>query len=339
VDPILNQAFAGQYDVNDRLTKDVSNGDTSYDDNGNTTGVGGDSYQYDADNKLIWANKAGKTISYVYDGDGNRVQKTVDDGVSTVTTTYLVDTNNPTGYAQVLEEKTGGSLTKVYTYGLDLISCRDIPAAKTYYFGYDGQGSVRYLTDTDGNITDTYDFDAFGNLINRTGTTDNNYLYTGEQYDPDLGMYFLRARYLDPDNGRFWGMDKWEGSLNRPLSLHKYLYCGANPTNYSDPSGYYEIGSGYGALQTALAQNFKFLLTQDTSDAASTDPVFKGKGLSDKEPNRMIEILLISEVYISGNSKTTEKRAKAVAHVVINRRKTNWWGGSLEEVGQVPKAI
>jgi YD repeat-containing protein len=59
------------------------------------------------------------------------------------------------------------------------ISCQDIPAAKTYYFGYDGQGSVRYLTDTDGNITDTYDYDAFGNLIHRTGTTDNNYLYTG----------------------------------------------------------------------------------------------------------------------------------------------------------------
>jgi RHS repeat-associated protein len=228
------QSFAStDYDPNDRLTKDISAGDTGYDDNGNTTIKGADSYQYDAENRLVSATVGGKSISIVYDGDGNRVSKTVDG----VTTTYLVDTNNLTGYSQVLEEKRAGILVKAYTYGLDLISCKDIPAAKTYYFGYDGQGSVRYLTDSDGNVTDTYDYDAFGNLLSRTGTTDNNYLYTGEQWDNDLGMYFLRARYMDTDSGRFWGMDSWEGFSIQPKSLHKYLYCEANPINEIDPSG------------------------------------------------------------------------------------------------------
>jgi RHS repeat-associated protein len=120
---------------------------------------------------------------------------------------------------------------------LKIISCKDIPAAKTYYFGYDGQGSVRYLTDSDGNVTDTYDYDAFGNLLSRTGTTDNNYLYTGEQWDFDLEMYFLRARYMDTDSGRFWGMDSWEGINPEPNSLHKYNYCYQNPFNNVDPSG------------------------------------------------------------------------------------------------------
>jgi RHS repeat-associated protein len=228
---INNQAYTGLYDANDRFTNDT------YDNNGNPIASGSDSYQYDAENRLVSATVGGKSISIVYDGDGNRVSKTVDG----VTTTYLVDTNNLTGYSQVLEEKRAGILVKAYTYGLDLVSCKDIPAAKTYYFGYDGQGSVRYLTDSDGNVTDTYDYDAFGNLLSRTGTTDNNYLYTGEQWDFDLEMYFLRARYMDTDSGRFWGMDSFEGSNESPASLHKYLYANANPVMFTDPSGLFSM--------------------------------------------------------------------------------------------------
>jgi RHS repeat-associated protein len=57
----------------------------------------------------------------------------------------------------------------------------------------------------------TYDYDAFGNLIHSTGTTPNNYLFAGEQFDPDLGLYYNRARYLNTANGRFWSMDTYEG--------------------------------------------------------------------------------------------------------------------------------
>jgi hypothetical protein len=46
-------------------------------------------------------------------------------------------------------------------------------------------------------VTDTYDYDAFGNLIHSTGTTPNNYLFAGEQFDPDLNLYYNRARYLN----------------------------------------------------------------------------------------------------------------------------------------------
>ena len=103
--------------------------------------------------------------------------------------------------------------------------------------GYDGHGSVRFLTDATGQITDRYQYDAFGNLIGLTGSTPNLYLYTGEQYDPDLGFYYLRARYSNPDSGRFWTMDSCEGNMSDPRSLHKYLYCAANPANAIDPSG------------------------------------------------------------------------------------------------------
>jgi RHS repeat-associated protein len=84
---------------------------------------------------------------------------------------------------------------------------------------------------------DTYDYDAFGNKVNSTGTTPNNYLYRGEQYDPDLGLYYLRARYYNPATGRFMSRDPEEGKAKVPASLHKYLYANGDPVNMTDPKG------------------------------------------------------------------------------------------------------
>ena len=83
----------------------------------------------------------------------------------------------------------------------------------TLYYGYDGHGSVRFLTDdaSTPNIKDTYDYDAYGNLVATTGTDYNPFLFAGEQYDADLGLYYNRARYLDVRVGRFWGMDTRQG--------------------------------------------------------------------------------------------------------------------------------
>ena len=83
----------------------------------------------------------------------------------------------------------------------------------------------------------TYDYDAFGNLIHSTGTTANNYLFAGEQFDSDLNLYYNRARYLNVSTGRFWSMDAFDGLQFEPLSLHKYLYARSDPINRIDPSG------------------------------------------------------------------------------------------------------
>jgi RHS repeat-associated protein len=83
----------------------------------------------------------------------------------------------------------------------------------------------------------TYDYDAFGNLIHSTGTTYNNYLFAGEQFDPDLNLYFNRARYLGTNTGRFSTVDNYEGNEFEPLSLHKYVYSSNDPIDESDPSG------------------------------------------------------------------------------------------------------
>ncbi len=82
-----------------------------------------------------------------------------------------------------------------------------------------------------------YDYDAFGNKINSTGSTPNNYLYRGEQYDSDLGLYYLRARYYNPTTGRFMSRDPEDGRKWDPKTLHKYLYASADPVNRKDPTG------------------------------------------------------------------------------------------------------
>jgi RHS repeat-associated protein len=90
-------------------------------------------------------------------------------------------------------------------------------------------------------VTVTYDYDAFGNLLHSTGTTPNNYLYSGEQFDPDLNLYYNRARYLNTSTGRFWSMDTEEGDDESPLSLHRYLYANSDPANGRDPSGHEDL--------------------------------------------------------------------------------------------------
>jgi RHS repeat-associated protein len=109
----------------------------------------------------------------------------------------------------------------------------------------------------------TYDYDAFGNLIHSTGTTLNNYLFTGEQFDPELGFYYNRARYLNTSTGRFWSMDTDEGFDQEPSSLHKYLYAGTDPVNHIDASGHdFDLASlqvGWGSLHHLGDHRARFL--------------------------------------------------------------------------------
>jgi RHS repeat-associated protein len=90
---------------------------------------------------------------------------------------------------------------------------------------------------SDRAVIDNYEYDAFGNEVSHTGTTPNNYLYRGEQFDPDLGLYYLRARYYNPLTGRFMSRDPYDGTKIIPISLHKYLYAAGDPVNRIDPRG------------------------------------------------------------------------------------------------------
>jgi len=196
----------------------------------------GSTFTYEAQNHLTGMSVSGTTVSIVYDAFGNRVSKTVNG----VTTNYLVEDDvNPTGYPQVMDETVSGSVERTYTYGLQRISQDQVisSAWTPSFYGYDGAGTVRQLTNSAGTITDTYDYDAFGNEVNHTGSTPNNYLYRAEQYDSDLGLYYLRARYYNPLTGRFLSRDPEDGQAKDSASLHKYLYADGDPINGIDPMG------------------------------------------------------------------------------------------------------
>ncbi len=271
---------AYSYDANDRLTQQGGTRYT-YDANGNTLNESLDtdtvSYGYNAKNELVGVTQSGVTTEYDYNPNGIRTSKTE----GGVTTGYVVDENRD--YAQVLVEQDGAN-SIVYTYGDDLIS-QDRNGVASYYH-YDGLGSTRSLTDQLGNLTDTYDYEAFGEVLNRTGSTENGYLFAGEQFDNTLSQYYLRARYYNPASGRFTQQDSWMGNNSDPITLHKYLYANADPANVTDPSGH------FGLVSLGVANNIRMTLTNLQTefgmnllgaaldpDAAAAGPNFKGMGL------------------------------------------------------------
>ncbi len=206
----------------------------AYDDNGNTLnrddGATTTTYAYDFENRMTSQTVGLDTTTYAYDVDNIR-QSQVD---ATGTTQYVVDPNRP--FAQVLEELDVASAVIVsYVYGDDLLS-QERGGVEHFYL-YDGLGSTRSLTDNLGVETDSYIYTAFGELEAQMGATDNSYLYTGEQFDSDLGFYYLRARYLNPSISRFQSMDSFQGINSDPVTLHKYLYGNGDPGNMIDPSG------------------------------------------------------------------------------------------------------
>jgi RHS repeat-associated protein len=86
-------------------------------------------------------------------------------------------------------------------------------------------------------VIDSYEYDAWGNEFTVSGSTPNEIVYRGEQFDSDLGLYYLRARYYNPLTGRFMSRDPENGKIKEPATLHKYLYAGGDPVNAIDRTG------------------------------------------------------------------------------------------------------
>ena len=229
------------YDDNDRLLQELIDGvvvvSYTYDANGNTTSRTKDgvtiNYIWDDQNRLVEVQTPDGTVNYAYDDENIRVSETVDG----ITTSYLLDKNRP--YGQVLAEYVDGVLDTSYTYGLDLIE-QERDGDESYY-SVDGLGSTRGLTDENGEVTDSYVYDAFGNLIGSNGETENDYLFAGEQFDETLGQYYFRQRYYEPTTGRFTRRDTYEGRQGEPITLNKYVYGNANPVSYTDPTGLFGL--------------------------------------------------------------------------------------------------
>ncbi|MCO6455655.1 MAG: hypothetical protein J5I93_10210 [Pirellulaceae bacterium] len=208
-----------------------------YDGSGNQTARitpgGTTTYQYDYRNLLVRVDDGTSVIQYQYDGNGDRIAR-IENGTAT---RYVNDPNRP--FTQVLAQlDSTGNMTSRFTYGVGRIAGRLPGQGNPVYFLQDGLGSTTDLTSPAGAALASYSYDAFGQpraTVPAGGATplDNSYLFTGEDLDPDTGLVYLRARYYDPETGRFLSKDP----AGFPDGPNQYAYAGSNPVNYVDPSG------------------------------------------------------------------------------------------------------
>jgi RHS repeat-associated protein len=165
-------------------------------------------------------------VSFRYDALGRRIVKTI--GATVQGFTYDGE--------DILREVRSASSTWIYTHGpgIDEPLARINEAGAWRYFHADGLGSIVAITNSGGVVTETIDYDPFGQLLSGSPPRHG---FTGREWDGEIGMYYYRARYYDPKIGRFISEDPigFEGGLNR------YAYVDNNPVRYTDPAGLIKV--------------------------------------------------------------------------------------------------
>ena len=217
-----------QYDAANRLLVSSSPGHLvsyTWDNNGNLLSDGVFTYTYDAANQMVQAQSITTTLTYTYNADGLRVAQSVG-GVETAFTWDLA-----AGLAEVLSTSDGA----LYLHGLHLIAERR--SGVWWYPLGDALGSVRQWTDDGGSVTYAGGYTPFGVEMWQEGSAASAWGYTGEWWDGDAALLYLRARWYVPGVGRFTQRDVWEGDWLRPQSLHAYVYVENNAVNLTDPMG------------------------------------------------------------------------------------------------------
>jgi RHS repeat-associated protein len=200
---------------------------SALDANGNTlTDAQGRSFTWDFENRLIQAVNPGVgTTTFKYDPFGRRIQKISPSFTSIFVYdgSNLIETLNASG-AEV------ASYTQTRNVDEPLAELRSSSAD---YYEADALGSITSLSNGTGTLVNTYTYDSFGNLTASTGTVRNYFQYTAREFDSETNLYFYRARYFDPNSGRFLSEDPAEDDLNL------YAYVQNNPLNFVDPLGLY----------------------------------------------------------------------------------------------------
>jgi len=205
-----------------------------YDNNGNlierTAPAATTHYIYDYENRLVRVDDGTSLMEFKYDGDGNRMAKVIDG----IPIEYVNDVQGLLTQVLVEQDSASGEIRR-YTLGQVRFAQYDREADAQFYLR-DGLGSVVTLADSDGQVTQTSDYEVFGASYVR-GSTETAFGFTGEQHDQETGLLYLRARYYDPILGRFISRDPYPGHIRIPQSQHGYAYAYNNPVNFVDPSG------------------------------------------------------------------------------------------------------
>ena len=241
-------SVAMEYDSANRLTK-YNGEDVIYDVKGNMTygPVDGEMTEltYDCRNRLV---KAGK-VSYTYDCENTRIA-TEEDGI---TTEYVTDTGGSLSRLLIAYENIGTANTSEthYYYGAEGLAAQvsiegessnsdenTTTGGQYFAYHYDNIGSTTLVTDKTGRKVEEFSYGTYGELL--TEVVNNiRFLYNGSYgvVTDSNGLYYMRARYYNPDVKRFINQDIKIGDISNGQGLNRYAYCEGNPVSMVDPFG------------------------------------------------------------------------------------------------------
>jgi RHS repeat-associated protein len=240
------------YDNANRILT-AGNESFTHDSNGNIThrsGVNDINYSWDILDRLTGILSE-DSYEFEYDIFGNRISMTKNG----VTTRYINSIIGELNYVLV-ETDENNNPTNYYIYGLGLVS-RIKSDNTTHFYHYDYRGNTIALTNSTGDITHKYSYDAFGNILQMEEDDYNPFRFVGRfgVMDDESGLNYMRARYYDPELGRFISTDPvWGKNL--------FIYVDNNPMIYLDPNGlhktvfdFYDLSLGRTAQSTPIIEN------------------------------------------------------------------------------------
>jgi len=238
-----------------------------YDHNGNLVDDGNHSYVYDTNNRLISIEhqETGDTTIYTYGPLGNRVTST--DETNSITTHYVYQGTD------IIQERDGDGTELIREYAPDLAmidhtgrGAHPPEEPEVFYYLRDTLGSTVSLADETGNIVEQYSYETYGTPV--IFDAENNFLFqsaygntrlwTGQQYQPDIGLYLFPKRTYMPSIGRFLQRDP----LGYVDGMNQYEYVGSSPTNGIDPLGLSFLGyDSWGDWFSSIGEGAKTLFT------------------------------------------------------------------------------
>ncbi|MEZ5812991.1 MAG: RHS repeat-associated core domain-containing protein [Rhizobiaceae bacterium] len=225
----------------------------SYDANGNMTGDGGRSLFWDEANRLSQVDVAatGQSIHLAYGPDGSRARKS---------SPFKV-----TRYASADIEIAGsGAAASDWTRypHMDV----KVEGATKYFLHRDHLASVRFVTTAAGTLAEATAYASYGERTNAAMQTEKGYI--GERHDPETGLIYLNARYMDPKFGRFISPDDWDPVIEG-VGTNRYAYAENDPINKADNNGHNHEDPGETEMSPddAMQAHQDHTVTQEKIDA------------------------------------------------------------------------
>ncbi len=275
----------------------------------------------------VYSDLPDQALEFKYDANGLRTRKKLTKhDKSTVTTDYILH-GDQINHVTITEANASGTVTATnnlhfYYDAANRPIALDFNGTK-YFYAHNVHNDIAAILDSNGAIVVEYKYDAWGELLQTTGTLAstlgklNPFRYRGYVYDEESGLYYLRNRYFNPDLNRFITTDITVGSAGEPLSHNFYAYCLNDPINRVDESGAWSLPNwAKVAIGTALIVTAA-VVTVATAGAAGP-------------------VAAAVHCFAAGAAAGAAKGAisgavgGAITGVIRNRIETGSWKGSLQ---------